>query len=64
MAVTVKAIKKYHDLQQKKVIEPGKQGDTFEASKERADYLVKQGMVKIIETAGKTEKKTGEGKEQ
>lgn len=59
--VKVKAIKRYHDLKQKKIIEPGKKGDTFEVTKERADHLVKQGMVKIIENDGK--EKTGEGKE-
>lgn len=44
--VKVKVIKEYNDLKLKEVPEVGK---VFETDKERAEYLIDQGMVEIID---------------
>lgn len=54
MDVKVKAIKRYHDMTLKKIIEKDTE---FEVSKARADYLVKQGMVEILKEAKGKEQK-------
>lgn len=45
--VKVKVIKEYNDMQLKKVQD--KIGTEFEVDKERAEYLVNQGMVEIVD---------------
>lgn len=59
MNVKVKVIKRYHDLKLGRIQEKGTE---FEVTKERADYLTKQGMVEILKEIAKTAKT--EGKEQ
>lgn len=55
--VRVKVIKRYNDIVMKKIQEVGTQ---FETSRKRAEYLVTQGMVKIVsQTTGEEEKKDG-----
>ena len=57
MKKKVRVIKRYHDMQLKKIM---KKDEEFEVDEERAKYLVRQGMVKILEaqeTAKKAEKK-------
>lgn len=44
--VKVKVVKKYRDLALKKIQTVGTE---FETSRKRADYLVSQGMVEIVE---------------
>lgn len=53
MNVKVKVIKRYHDLKLGKIQEKDTE---FEATKERAEYLTKQGMVEILKETVKTAK--------
>lgn len=43
--VKVRAIKKYSDIIQKKVVE---KGTVFEVPEDRAKYLITQGMVELV----------------
>lgn len=56
MNVKVKVIKRYYDLKLGKIQEKGTE---FEATKERAEYLTKQGMVEILKETAKTAKTEG-----
>lgn len=49
----VKVIKRYNDVVLNKIKE---KDEVFEASKERAEHLVKEGMVEIIKEGKETQK--------
>lgn len=58
--VRVKVIKRYNDIALKEIQEINTE---FETSRKRAEYLVSQGMVKIIsQIGGKEEEKDGKEK--
>ncbi len=52
----VKVIKRYNDLELKKIQDVGK---TFETSEKRAQHLVEQGMVEIVAEPKKASEKKG-----
>ena len=56
MNVKVKVIKRYHDLKLGRIQEKGTE---FEVTKERSEYLTKQGMVEILKEIAKTAKTEG-----
>ena len=56
MNVKVNVIKRYHDLKLGRIQEKGTE---FEVTKERAEYLTKQGMVEILKEIAKTAKTEG-----
>lgn len=51
--IKVKVIKRYNDVVLNKIKE---KDEVFEASKERAEHLVKEGMVEIIKEGKKEQK--------
>lgn len=55
--VKVKVIKRYNDMVLKKIHE---KDTVFETNEKRAQYLVKQGMVEIIEETGNKAAEKGE----
>lgn len=51
--IKVKVIKRYNDIVLNKIKE---KDEVFEVSKERAEHLVKEGMVEIIKEGKETQK--------
>lgn len=51
----VRVIKKYNDLELKKIMEPGREDSEFSVSKERGELLISKGFVEEIKPKSKKE---------